>query len=150
MSAGVTGLYAGTGQVLRLRGSGTYSGVTGGTTTLVLEVFEVPAAIISAGGLTATSSTGYNAVAVANAITLTNAVGAFSITVDFSLDSAGNLNGAFSVWASDGTAQASTKISGVTGLVGEADLNFVLAATLGGAEPSTSVLTLDEFALDAV
>jgi hypothetical protein len=150
LSAGVTGLYQGTGQVLRIRAAGSFSGFTAGTTTLALVLFEVPAAIIAAGGLTATSSTGYNSVANPSAVTCANASGAFQLEVDIQMDAAGNLNGQFSGWIDDGTAIPVTKIQSVTGLLGEADLNFVLAVTLGGAEPSTSTLALNEFALDLV
>lgn len=148
LSAGVTGLYAGTGQVLNIRAAGSFAGVTGGTTTIALELYEVPAAIIAAGGLTATSFTGFNPVAAPSAVTVSNAAGAFQLEAAIQLDAAGNLNGTYSGSVDDGTAIPFTAISPVTGLVGEADLNFVLAVTLGGAEPSTSVLTLNEFAID--
>ena len=49
LSAGVTGLYAGTGQVLDIRGTGQIAGATGGTTTLALTLYEVPASVIAAG-----------------------------------------------------------------------------------------------------
>lgn len=150
LSAGVTGLYAGTGQVLRIRATGSFSGVTATTTTITLELWEVPAAIIAAGGLTQTSQTGFNAVSNPAAVTVSNASGAFSLITDLQLDAAGNLNGQFSGWVDDGTVIPVTKIASVVGLVGEADLNFVLSVTLGGAEPSTSVLILDEFAIDYV
>ena len=145
--AGVTGLYAGTGQVLVVRAAGSYSGVTAATTTLALELFEVPASVIAA-GLTPTSTTGYNPVAAPSASSaLDNAVGAFQLEAHIQLDAAGNLNGWYQ-GSIDTQAITRAAIDDVTGLVGEADLNFVLAVTLGGAEPSTSVITLDEFAID--
>jgi len=145
--AGVTGLYAGTGQVLVVRAAGSYSGVTAATTTLALELFEVPVSVIAA-GLTPTSTTGYNPVAAPSASSaLDNAVGAFQLEAHIQLDAAGNLNGWYQ-GSIDTQAITRAAIDDVTGLVGEADLNFVLAVTLGGAEPSTSVITLDEFAID--
>jgi hypothetical protein len=150
LSAGVTGLYAGTGQVLQIRATGTFSGVTATTTTIQIQLWEVPAAVLSAGGLTQTSQTGFNVVSNPAAVVVANATGAFSLITEVQLDAAGNLNGEFSGWIDDGTAIPVMKIATVTGLVGEADLNFVVTATLGGAEPTTSVLTLAEFALDYI
>lgn len=151
LQAGTTGIYQGTGQVIHVRADGSFSGVTGGTTTIALELYEVPASVIAAGGLTATSFTGYNAVAAPGASgAVSNAAGAFQFDAFLQLDAAGNLNGAYTVVV-DGqvlNSGALTAISSVTGLVGEADLNFVLAVTLGGAEPSTSVISLQEFAID--
>jgi hypothetical protein len=149
LSAGVTGLYQGTGQVLHIRAAGSFSGVTGGTTTIALTLFEVPAAIIAAGGLTSTSSTGYNTVASTGAsAAVVNAAGAFTLDAFLQLDAAGNLNGNFSAQIDDATTIALQKISSVQALLGEQDLNFVLAVTLGGAEPSTSTLVLNEFGID--
>jgi len=150
LSAGVTGLYAGTGQVLQIRATGTFSGVTATTTTIQIQLWQIPAAVLSAGGLTQTSQTGFNVVSNPAAVTVANATGAFSLITEVQLDAAGNLNGEFSGWIDDGTAIPVTKIATVTGLVGEADLNFVVTATLGGAEPTTSVITLNEFGMDYV
>jgi hypothetical protein len=142
----VTGLYAGTGQVLRIRAAGSFSGATAGTTTVKLELYEVPAAVISA-GLTPTSFTNWNPVSNPSAVTVANATGAFQLDTSVQLDAAGNLNGEFSGWVDDGTAIPVTKIAAVTGLVGEADLNFALTVVL--ASPSGSeVITLNEFAID--
>lgn len=147
LSAGVTGLYAGTGQVLVVRAAGTYSGVTGGTTTIALELYEVPASVIAA-GLTPTSFTGFNPVAAPAAVTSANAAGSFQLEAKIQLDASGNLSGTYSGWVDDGTAIPLAAIASVTGLVGEADLNFVLAVTLAVAEPTTSTLVLNEFAID--
>ena len=48
-----------------------------------------------------------------------------------------------------GTTKAQTVVTPITGLVGEADLNFTFTATLGGTEAGVTV-TLDEFALALV
>lgn len=153
LTAGVTGLYAGTGQVIHVRAAGSYSGVTAGTTTLLIKLYEVPAAVIAAGGLTQTSFTGYNVlVTPANPITLTNAAGAFTFDAWLQMDASFNLNGTYEFTAdttgSHNPQGPAAVTSNVTGLVGEADLNFVLSVTLGGSEPSSAVYTLNEFAID--
>jgi len=150
LSAGVTGLYAGTGQVLVIRAAGTATGFTADSTTLILELFEVPAAIIAAGGLTATSFTGYNEVFATSALDLSLTAGqttsSFRVEARIQLDAAGNLSGEYEGWI-NGTVVAQATISVLNGLVGEADLNFVLAATLS-ASTSATILTLNEFAID--
>lgn len=147
LAAGVTGLYAGTGQVLVIRAAGSFAGLTPASSTLALELYEVPASVIAA-GLTQTSFTGFNAVAAPSASSaLAHAEGAFQLEAFIQLDSEGNLNGWYE-GSIDSQVIAPADISAVTGLVGEADLNFVLAVTLGGAEPSTAVFTLNEFAID--
>ena len=146
--AGVTGLYAGTGQVLHIRGTGTYSGATigGSTTTLALELWEVPASVIAA-GLTATSFSGFNAVGASGTKTLTTASGSFTLDARLQLDAAGNLEGQYTFGINGAAVVAWTVVTPITGLVGEADLNFVVAATLGGTEAGV-ILNLDEFAID--
>src|ERR1700683_4121553 len=59
LSAGVTGLYAGTGAVLVVGAAGSFAGMNGGATTLTLDLYEVPAAVVAA-GLSATSFSGWN------------------------------------------------------------------------------------------
>lgn len=146
LSAGVTGLYAGTGQVLVVRGAGQIAGATGGTTTLNLELFEVPASVIAA-GLLPTVFTGFNEVGATGAKGVAEAAGSFVIVARLQLDASGNLEGSFKGVINGATIFPETTITPITGLVGEADLNFVLAATLGGAEAGV-ILTLSEFAID--
>ena len=93
LSAGVTGLYQGTGQVLWLHIAATLTGGTASTTTLILKLYQISAA---------------------------------NLPVP-STDSSSTVNG----------------------LTGEADLNFLVTATLGGAETGV-VVTLDEFSLNLV
>ena len=149
LTAGVTGLYAGTGQVLVIRAAGSFAGYTG-SDALTIKLYEVPAAIIAAGGLTATSNTGFNLVHSSGSVTVSNAAGAFSLVARLQLDSAGNLNGSASAEIDTGTFEGPAVISGaanVKGLVGEADLNFVLSIT-AGSSVSTLVANLNEFAID--
>lgn len=146
---GENSLYAGSGQVLHIAATGTFAGLTANSTTLTLSLWEVPAATITLGGLTATSFFEYNEVTATSAEEVTTTSGEFTLDVFIQLDAAGNLNGYYQ--AQIGTnVIANTAISGtVTDLVGfDADLNFVLAATLGTSAPSTAVLTVDEFRTD--
>ena len=145
LSAGVTGLYAGTGQVLHVRGTGIVAGESA-SGTVILKLYEVTAAAISAGLTSALVVSAGNAVATSATTTTTHASSSFTFDARLQLDAAGNLLGQFtseidnqiSIWA-DTTA--------VTGLVGEADLNFVLTAKLGTTTAAV-VVTLNEFAID--
>lgn len=161
--AGNYGIVQGQGQIIHVRANGTYSGVTSGTTTIALELYEVPFSVIAAGGLTQTSFTGYNAVGTITSTAVTSASGSFSVDAYLQLDANGNLTGTIE-GDIDGVWVGPTAITTITGLVGPAvngdtgavstqyqgenDLNFVLAVTLGGAEPTTSTLVLNEFAID--
>jgi hypothetical protein len=147
LQVGNFGVYAGTGQIIHVRANGTYSGVTGASTTLLLTLYEVPAAIIAAGGLTPTSNTNYNSVAASAATTLGTGDGNFSFDAYLQIDSNGTLSGSFES-AINGVTVGPAHSTTVTGLVGEADLNFVLSAKLGTAEPAASTLILNEFAID--
>jgi hypothetical protein len=146
LSAGVTGLYAGTGQVLHIRATGQYSG-SSGATTLTLQPYEIPASVIAA-GLTPTSFTGWNAAGPGTgAKVLSTAAGSFNLDLRVQLDAAGNLEGSFKAVLNGATIVSEVTITPITGLVGEADLNFAIVATLGVAETGV-ILILSEFALD--
>lgn len=157
LSAGVTGLYAGTGQVLHFAATGTVSGATVSTTTMILYVYQIPAALLPIADTLAGAQTftGWNLVwesDAGSARTLSQAKTSWSVDVRLQLDAAGNLNG-------EGTSQIDSLVdvytgipgsgspAAITGLVGEADLNFVVAVTLGGAETGV-VVTADEIRLD--
>lgn len=145
LAAGVTGLYQGTGRVLHVAATGTVTGATASTTTLALELYEVPAATIAA-GLTATSFTGWNAIKTSSTVTIGQTNCSFSFDARLQLDAAGNLMGQ-ATDVIDSQQDAWAAITAITGLTGEADLNFALVATLGGAETGV-VVTLDEFRID--
>ncbi len=148
LSAGVTGLYQGTGQVIWIHCAGTVTGATASTSTLTLDLYEVPASLLPiANTLTgAQTFTGWNKIATQAAVTI-GAVTAGSFTMDayVQLDASGNINGQYNSNIF-GTTKAQTVITLLAGLVGEADLNFVLVATLGTA----GTVTLDEFSLNLV
>src|SRR5690348_11764689 len=97
LSAGVTGLYAGTGQVLHIRANGVYSGVTGGTSTVDVKVYEVPAAVVAA-GLSQTSQASFNKLADTGPKGAANAAGSFAVDVRIQLDASGNLSGEFQAY----------------------------------------------------
>lgn len=156
LSAGVTGLYAGTGQVIWIHAAGVLTGGTANTSTLALTLYQVPASLLPIANTLsgAQTFTNWNSIATQSAVNLstisaTVTSGSFSLDAYVQLDGNGNLNGDY---ASNifGTTKAQTALTPVTGLVGEADLNFVLVATLGGAEPAGELVTLDEFSLNLV
>lgn len=158
LAAGVTGLYAGTGQVISIHAAGTLQGGTASSTTLVLNLYEVPASLLPiadtlAGQQTFTS---WNKIATGPTGTLASAVtsGNFSFDASVQMDASFNLTGTFKsqVFASTGGTSSEPyeqPITQVKALVGEADLNFAITITLGGTTTGASV-TLDEFALALV
>lgn len=146
LAAGVTGLYAGTGRVLHVAAQGTISGATSGSTALTLTLYEVPASVIAA-GLTAASFTSWNSVAATSSKTITGTQGSFTFDARLQLDNAGNLEGQFTSGIDSAAITIWVATTQVTGLVGEADLNFVLVATLATAYTGV-VLNLNEFRID--
>lgn len=148
LSAGVTGLYQGTGQVLWIHAAGMYSGVT--SSTLEIELQQVPASLLPIANTLAGAQTftNWNEIGTSGTVTVSSTTGSFSFDAYIQLDAAGNLEGDYSANV-NGTTKAQTVITPITGLVGEADLNFVLTAVLG-ASIAGAVLTLDEFSLNFV
>jgi len=146
--AGVTGLYQGTGRVLHVAATGTVTGATASTTTLVLEMYEIPASVIAA-GLTPTSFTGWKAIGLVPAssvVTIGQTACSWSIDAYLQQDALGNLNGTYTGQI-DSQITARADVTAVTGLTGEADLNFAVTATLGGAEAGV-ILAMDELRID--
>lgn len=150
LSAGVTGLYAGTGQVIWLHAAGQLTGGTSSSTTLAIKLYEVPASLLPIANTLsgAQTFTSWNLLATLSTGTLgsTETQGSFFLDAYVQLDAQGNLDGKFNGNALN-TATTDTHITLTTGLVGEADLNFVIVATLGGTETGV-ILTLDEFSLN--
>ena len=154
LSAGVTGLYQGTGQVINIHAAGQLTGGTSSSTTLIIKLYQVPASLLPiANTLTgAQTFTNWNLLGTGPTGTLgsTETAGSWNFDASVQLDSQGNLDGDFQSLSLNnfGTSAGAVpaKITLTTGLVGEADLNFVIVATLGGTEAGVTV-TLDEFAL---
>ncbi len=154
LSAGVTGLYQGTGQVLWIHATGTLTATTANVATLILKLYETPAAnlpfpappaetsaiVIAASNLVGLSVAGTLGAGATN--------GSFQFDAFVQLDSQGNLEGYYQANVF-GTTTPRTAITPITGLVGEADLNFLLTATQGVAEIG-NIVTLDEFSLNFV
>jgi hypothetical protein len=152
LSAGVTGLYQGTGQVINIHASGQLTGGTSSSTTLAIELYQIPASALPIPS-TDSSATVYGlgtAVGLQAAVTLgsTETAGSFVLDAYIQLDAQGNINGYYTSNIF-GTTKAQTVITTITGLVGEADLNFLLTATLGGTETGV-VINLDFFELNLV
>lgn len=148
LSAGVTGLYQGTGQVLVIRSSGQYSGATAASTTLELELQQIPASLLPIANTLsgAQTFTNWNEIATSGVKTLGTAIGSWQFEAFLQLDAAGNLEGTFEANI-DGQIVTPAIANVITGLVGEADLNFAMTAVLGTATTGV-VLTETEFALD--
>lgn len=148
LSAGVTGLYQGTGQVLWVHAAGMYAGVT--SSTLEIELQQVPASLLPIANTLsgAQTFTNWNEIGTSGAVTVSTTTGSWTFDAYVQLDAAGNLEGDYSANI-NGTTKAQTVITPITGLVGEADLNFVVTAVLGASIPG-AVLTMDEFSLNYV
>jgi len=152
LSAGNTGIYQGTGQVIQVHAAGILTGGTASTTTLILKLYQVPNSLLPiantlAGAQTFTS---WNLLATSATGTLAAATtsGNFMFDIELQLDVNGILTGDFTsqIFASATGAQAAT--TQVSGLTGEADLNFVIVATLG--TPTGVTVTMEELALALV
>ena len=153
LSAGVTGLYQGTGQVLWIHAAGTLTGGTSSSTTLLLKLYQVPASLLPiantlSGAQTFTNWNLLAATSASSALGSTETAGSFQFDAYVQLDAQGNLDGDFNAMILN-TVTADTHITEATGLVGEADLNFVLVAQLGGTEAGV-ILNLAEFSLNFV
>lgn len=152
LSAGVTGLYQGTGQVLWIHIAGQMTATSANVATLILKVYEVPASFLPVPSTDTSAQviTGSNLIATSATGTLGAGAtaGSFSVDLYVQLDAQGNLEGQFSSVVF-GNAVGEAHTTTVTGLVGEADLNFFVTATQGVAETG-NVVTLDEFSLSFV
>lgn len=150
LSAGVTGLYAGTGQVIHVAATGQVAGATAGTSTLLLTLYEVPNSLLPIANTLsgAQTFTGWNSVAATSALELSDAADSWTFDARLQLDASGNLQGSWTATINGASIASWASITPITGLVGEADLNFVMAVTLGSAEPSTESITMTEFRLD--
>lgn len=150
LSAGVTGLYAGTGQVIWIHAAGTATGLTTSSTTLLPTLYVVPASslplastVVTSANLVTAGATAIFAATVSSAIAGTQ--GSFSLDVYVQLDGQGNLYG-------HGNANVlntitTDKIITTVLLAGEQDLNFVLGVAIGTTEAGV-IVTLDEFSLN--
>jgi len=116
--------------------------------SLALTLYEVPASLLPIANtlVGAQTFTNWNVVATQAAAPVLTAVGSFQFEAYLQLDAVGDLQGTYTSNI-DGVIKTSTIATTVTGLVGEADLNFVLVATLGGTTTGV-ILTLNEFGLD--
>jgi len=153
LSAGVTGLYQGTGQVIWIHAAGTLTGGTASSTTLALTLYEVPAALLPiantlSGAQTFTNWNSLASTGASGALAAGVTAGNFALDAFVQLDANGDLTGSFeyAIFTSTAGPAATTQAKA---LVGEQDLNFVLVATLGGTTTGV-ILNLNEFELSFV
>lgn len=153
LSAGVTGLYSGTGQVIWIHAAGTITGATPTTTTLLIGLYQVPASALPLASTVVTTANlvtaGATLIGATAALTVASASDSWSYDAYVQLSANGELDGWYTAQISNATTTAKTATTVVAGLVGEADLNFVLSATLGAAETGV-ILNLNEFSLNFV
>jgi hypothetical protein len=153
LSAGVTGLYQGTGQVLWIHIAGQMTATSANVATLIITLYQVPASFLPVPSTDTSAQviTGSNKIATGATGTLGSGAtaGSFSLDAYVQLDAQGNLEGWFQSQTFNSTTGAKTATTVVTGLVGEQDLNFFATATQGVAETG-NIVTLDEFSLNYV
>lgn len=158
LSAGVTGLWQGTGQQLWLHASVTVTGMTSASTTAILSLYVVPASSLPLASTVVSNANLVTAGAtlIATSSTYTALTGQTSGTVELdaylTLDAQGNLTGSFKSQGFNATFQAQVTLVTTTTLltlVGEQDLNFALGFTFGGTATG-AVATLNEFSLSLV
>jgi len=152
LSAGVTGLYAGTGQVINIHIAGVVTGLTAGSTTLVIGLYQVPASSLPLASSvnTVAGLTGNTLLGASSAVTAPSATtqGSFALDAYIQLDGQSNIEGSFE-YAVLNTVAGPAAITSVKSAVGEADLNFFAAATLGGTATGV-VISIEEFSLSLV
>jgi hypothetical protein len=147
LSAGNTGLYQGTGQVIWIHAVATAAGCTAGT-TFGLELYQVPAAnLATVTNATIINDTLANTIATGQVVTLVNTAANLYLDAYVQLDSNGNLSGHFNSGGEDDVTGDATTVL-VTGLLGEQDLNFVI--TVVAAVHAVGTITLNEFSLNLV
>ena len=154
LSAGVTGLYAGTGQVINIHIAGTITGGTASSSTTIITLYVVPASSIPFASTVTSSANMVTAGAVLIATSATGTLGAATTAGSFQLDAYVQLDAQFNLagWFQSqvfGSTTGAKTATTITLLTGEADLNFVAALTLGGTVTG-AVVTLDEFSLALV
>jgi len=150
LSAGVTGLYLGTGRVLHVRATGNVAGITGTTDTLALKLFQVTAAglLVPPTNATIIAPSGGSSL-LADSGTIATVAGtstSFTLQARLQLSSSGNLTGEFTVTVGgvDKVYATTTAVAGLT----EADLNFFLSIEDPQQAVVAAVATLAEFAID--
>jgi len=151
LAAGVTGLYAGTGQVLHIRAAGVVTSSVADV-DLVLSLYQVPASLLPiadtlAGQQTFTS---WNLIGSSTVAPVDTALGNqnFNFDAEVQLAADGSLQGDFWANVANVVTQQVHMTTPITGLVGEADLNFAMVATISTTTTTGTVITLDEFAID--
>ena len=144
-----SGIYLGTGRVIKLRGTGTIKTVASEALTLTL--YQVPNSLLPiadtlAGQQTFTS---WNSLSASTSVTINNATitESFTVEANLQLSSTGELQGTVGSVINN-VVKAQTAISAVASLA-EVDCNFILVATLGTGTTGTTI-TLTEFSQEQV
>ena len=144
LSAGATGIWQGTNQVLHVAAFGNVVGKAG--TVLTLYLYQVPASALPILPTLAAAQnfTGWNLLAQSSSRSVGAITAPWSFDARLQLDAAGNLDGQFT---DEIASLVDVYYSTVTAvLAGEQDLNFVIVAAQTTAA-ATSV-TMKEFRLD--
>ena len=153
LSAGNTGLYAGTGQVIWIHAAGTITDPTAATTTLLLGLYQIPASALPLASTVVTTANivtaGATLIAATSALTVASVSDSWSFDAYVQLSGNGELDGWFQAQISNATAVARAATTVVAGLVGEQDLNFLMSVTLG-ASTTGVIVNLNEFSLNLV
>ena len=146
LSAGVTGLYSGTGQVLHIAATGYCTGLA--TSTLTLTLYQVPASLLPIASTLAGQQTftSWNSLGASSAIAIGATTQQWTIDARLQLGADGQLEGQLTIEIAGITVKVYAASTIASSLVGEADLNFVVVATAGTANITTN--TMSELRLD--
>lgn len=154
LAAGNTGIFLGTGQVIHIAVTGSYSGATANSTTIEIELIQITAAGLAAavtttlaGQQAAVTASGSTKIADSAALTVVQTAGSFTLDARVQLDASGNLEGQFTVDIDSATVAAWQKLSNVPTALAEVDLNFFAVAVLGTAT-SGVIVTVNEIRID--
>ncbi len=146
LSVGVTPLYLGTGQVMRIRATGTLVGLT--SSTVLFTLYVAPASVLPIADTLAAAQakTGWQEVFVTGGAVSIGAVSTtFTIDARLQLSATKVLSGEFRSQIFNTVTDWATTTDNPVLAGGEADLNFVLTATMAAYALTA---TLDEFAID--
>jgi hypothetical protein len=142
---GVIPSYYANGRPFKVTAWGTVT--TGASETVVLTLYQVPAAIVAAGSAGTVANN--HSLKASSARTVATTTAPFYIDGTFQYDSGSQrLLGLASI-AINGLVDAGAATTIVTGLVGDIDLNFAVSATMGTGN-AADVIVLGEIAISQV
>jgi hypothetical protein len=154
LAIGNPGVFFGSGKKFKVAARGQC--ITGTSATLTLKLYLVPATAIATAGfssnnvslLSQTTFTNWSLVATTTARAINTATGDWDFQAELQLTQAGTTGSLMGTFKDtiNGLFDAEAAVTIVTGLVGEADLNFVIVSTLSAGN-AANINTMTEFSI---